>query len=38
MNLNRQERISLWDTPPVLLLLIALLSLEWTLRRRNQLM
>lgn len=38
MNLKRQERISLWDTPPVLLLLVALLSLEWGIRRKNQLM
>jgi uncharacterized membrane protein len=36
-NLKRQQRVSLWDTPPVLLLLIALLTLEWTIRRRNQL-
>jgi hypothetical protein len=38
MNLKRQERISLWDTPPVLLLLIALLTVEWGIRRRSQLM
>ena len=37
LNLKRQQRISLWDTPPVMLLLIALLTLEWTIRRRNQL-
>jgi uncharacterized membrane protein len=38
MNLKRQERIPLWDTPPVLLLLIALLTVEWGIRRRSQLM
>lgn len=38
LNLKRQERISLWDTPPVLLLLIALLTVEWAIRRKSQLM
>ena len=37
LNLKRQQRIPLWDTPPVMLLLVALLALEWAARRKNQL-
>ena len=34
VRVGRQETVEIWSTPPLLLLALALLTLEWTLRRR----
>jgi hypothetical protein len=34
VRIGRQQSVEIWSTPPLLLIGVALLALEWTLRRR----
>jgi hypothetical protein len=35
IRVGRQETVEIWSAPPLLLLGVALLAIEWTLRRRS---